>query len=398
MGYQSSATTTTLTAKLTPLGRQLLMSNTNTLISKFSLGDSDANYRTIDLLASGSIPSMGGDLDIELNSNNSVGNDAAIKYPIGIDSLGSTLKDVQPESINVTNTLKNLGQVSGITGTSIVMVDRTYTATDPLVNLFSSFGLPITYNQKLRFSTTSYSNGGWADTALSGFGADKIVVVNVPNSTYGENLDGKEIKVDLTTTASTYSIYSTFQNKSNKLTTEDVNYKDTANNTAEFGTSLGFLVSDDIMKPNGGDVTLSWSTGFGLNKPFSVNNKKRYNLLTNTNVSLTGDTVIGLAYLNKGLLVITEPTIVDEFTETGTTANITINSVATDVVQNITCIASRGEFISSRNPTFNVGDVVRISEIGLYDDSNRLIAYGKFDRQVLKTPESFISFGIKITL
>lgn len=44
MGFIPNATTTTLTAKLTPIGRQLLRSTNNNLITKFSLGDSDANY------------------------------------------------------------------------------------------------------------------------------------------------------------------------------------------------------------------------------------------------------------------------------------------------------------------------------------------------------------------
>ena len=149
------------------------------------------------------------------------------------------------------------------------------------------------------------------------------------------------------------------------------------------------------MKPNGGDAALSWATGFGLNKVFSVNKKERYNLVTNTNLSNTADTVVGVAYLEKGLLVITEPSIVSGHTS-ATTATLIVNSVSTDVIQNITCIASRGEFGTSKNPTFNQGDVVRVSEIGLYDDLNNLIAYGKFDRHVFKPSENFISFGIKI--
>jgi hypothetical protein len=42
MGYNTTAATQTLIAKLTPLGRQLLVTSNNTLITSFSLGDSDA--------------------------------------------------------------------------------------------------------------------------------------------------------------------------------------------------------------------------------------------------------------------------------------------------------------------------------------------------------------------
>jgi high-affinity K+ transport system ATPase subunit B len=47
MGYNTTAATQTLIAKLTPLGRQLLVTSNNTLITSFSLGDSDANYNAL---------------------------------------------------------------------------------------------------------------------------------------------------------------------------------------------------------------------------------------------------------------------------------------------------------------------------------------------------------------
>ena len=44
MGFLTNTTTIELIAKLTPQGRAKLVSNTNTLITSFSLGDSDAYY------------------------------------------------------------------------------------------------------------------------------------------------------------------------------------------------------------------------------------------------------------------------------------------------------------------------------------------------------------------
>lgn len=402
MGYQPTTPTTTLIAKLTPLGRQLLVTNTNNLITKFSLGDSDANYNTSGLLGSGEVPAIGGNIGPNNTTSNSSSGDVYIKHPLMLNGLGGYYKNVDPASINVTNvTLKN-GQVVNISGANITqnIIDKSNFTTDPLTNLFVSFGLPITESEKRSYTATTFNRGGLVDTAYSGFASEKVVVIGIDNSKYGENLDGKEIKLTFVNTASTYTIYGTFQNKNLPLTTEDSNYKDSSKELFSFGRSISPLVSDDIKKPNG-DVNKSWGTGFGTVKPFSVGKKSLLNLQTNSNLSQSADTAIGIAYLDKGFLVLTHPTLVNDFDESfsgNSGTSVTINSVSTNVIQNVTCIAGRGQFGSSTNPTWSVGDTVRITELGLYDNQNRLIAYGKFDRQIEKTNESFASFGIKITV
>jgi hypothetical protein len=401
MGFNTTATTATLTAKLTPLGRRLLVTNTNVLISRFALGDSDANYNATEILTTGEVPAMGGDIGKGGIINNSTGNDTNIKYPLFLTSQGGNLKAVDPASINVTNNLSKLGQEVNLSGVSITenIININDWATDSLVNLFTSFNLPVNQTQKNTYTATTFTSGGWSDTALSGLASDKILVIGIDNSMYGETLDGREIQLVIPTSAGTFTLYSTFQNKGFNLTREDGTYKDTSINTTHLGNSLAFLVSDDILAPNGGDVSKSWATGFGDVKPFSVGKKELYNLTTNSNLSLTADTVVGVAYLGKGFLVVTEPTIVDAFSTSfsGDTL-ITYNSMVTEVAQNVTCVAGRGEFGTSSNPTWATGDTVRVSEIGLYDKSNNLIAYGKFDQQILKTIDGFSSFGIKITV
>ena len=73
MGFLNTATTTTLTAKLTPLGRQKLVSTNNSLISYFSLGDSDANYNTSELLTTGEVPAISGDYGANASYSNKIG-------------------------------------------------------------------------------------------------------------------------------------------------------------------------------------------------------------------------------------------------------------------------------------------------------------------------------------
>ena len=402
MGYITSAITTTLTAKLTPIGRQRLITNNNLLITKFALGDSDANYNASLSLTGSTVPGFGGDVGVDNTINNSVSNDARIKNFIIVNTTGVLTKAVEPTSIKVNSSISSLGQVT-VSGTGLTqnIININDTATDQLVNLFNSFSLPLNSSERDRYTATTFSSGGFSDTAISGFATDKILVIGIDNSLYGENLDGKVIRVDLTTTANTYTIYSTFENKRTPLTTEDANYKDTSTSTQHLGASQAFLFSDDVLEPNGGDVTKSWATGFGTVKPFSVNGKELYNLVTNSNLGLTADSCVGIAYLDKGFLVITNSTIVNDFDllSSGATATtVILDSIATSVSQDITCIADRGEFGTSSNSTWSTGDIVRITEIGLYDNSNNLIAIAKSDRQILKTKNAFLALGITINL
>lgn len=402
MGYQPTSTSTTLIAKLTPLGRKLLITNTNTLITRFALGDSDANYRTTDSLPDGKVPSMGGNIGPNGTGSNSVSENAIIRYPLYLDDLGGNLKGVDPSSVNVTETILKNGQIANISGSNITqsLIDRNDYETDSMTNLFVSLGLPITESDKLNYTATTYERGGFSNTAYSGLSSDKIVVLAIDNSMYGESLDGKEIKINFASGVDTFTIYSTFQNKNLPLNVEDVNYKETSKDTLRISNSISILVSDDIMKPNN-DPSKSWSTGFGSVKPFSVGKKSLLNIKENNNLSQSADTAVGIVYLDKGLIVLTHPTLVNNFnpTDIGNSATtVTLSSVSTSVGQNITCIANRGQFYSSTNPTWSKGDDVRITEVGLYNNQNQMIAYGKFNKAVVKTKEMVTSFGIKINV
>jgi hypothetical protein len=223
-------------------------------------------------------------------------------------------------------------------------------------------------------------------------------VIGINNSTYGECIDGKTIKLELPTSAGTYDIYSTYQSGTALLTELDSNVNDPYQ-IGIFGYNVVGLVSDSIKTPNGGDPALSWATGYGLEKPFSQNGKQPYNLITNSNLGLTADTLIGVAYLDKGFIVITDQTIVNNYTASATTATtLTLNSVSTNVFQSITCIADRGEFGVSNNPTFESDDTPRISEVGLYDANQNLIALAKSDMQIIKNVNEFLALGVKIIL
>ena len=400
MGFNSTANTTTLTAKLTPLGRQRLVSTNNGLITTFSLGDSDANYYAALPLTTGEVPSAGGDIGPNSTNSNSTAQNTQLRSTLIVNPSGASRKAVETQSSTISTESVNIG-VTTISGSNItqVSIDRNDSNTDSYVNLFYSFGLPLTSTDDTKFTGTTFGNGGYSDTALSGLAQTEILVFALNNANYGDVLDGKTIRFTLPTSAGTYTMYSTFQSKGSQNSVEDGNIRDTSPTANNFGSNIAMLFSDTIMRPNGGDATLSWATGYNTVKPFSINNKRLFNLQTNSNLALTADTAVGIAYLDKGILVITNPTILaayDAVTATG--ASVTFNSVSTNVFQNITCIANRGEFGGSTNITFSSSDTPRISEIGLFDSFGNLIALGKTDRHITKNVNEIKVFNVKISL
>jgi hypothetical protein len=398
MGYLNSGTTTTLTAKLTPIGRQKLILTNNNLVTTFSLGDSDSNYYASLPLTTGQVPTDSGNIGPNSTTSNSVNQLVNIKSMLILNSKGATKKAVEESSINLTTDTTFNGQAI-ISGTNLTqnIICRSSGETDSLVNLFYTFNLPLSSSDDYNFTGKTYANGGFSDTAISGIAQTNIFVIGINNTQYGETIDGKAIEVQITTSSSTYTLYSTFQNSGMPLTVQDALYNDTSVTTKIFGDNISLMFSDNIKQPNGGNPSLSWGTGFGTIKPFSQNRKQQYNLVTNKNLSQSADTAVGIAYLDKGFIVITNQQIINEGIITSATV-VTCNSLSTSVAQNITCISNRGEFGMSTNKTFSTGDTPRISEIGLYDNDGDLIAVAKPDRHIVKNVNEFLALGIKISL
>jgi len=398
MGFLSATTTINLVARLTPTGRQKLVSNSNSLITQFSLGDSDTYYSASSGLTNGQVPTISGN-DNGNNLNNG-GVNYVLRSTLAVDSSGDK-KPVEPASINISNTLDLLGYKT-ISGSSITQnkINLNNTSTDSLTNLFYSFSLPITTANFQNFTATTNTNGGFSDTALSGIAQTEVLVIGINNEEYSEIIDAKSILMNLETTASTYSIYSTLENTGRSLNLLDNDILETSSTTSVFGPNRVLLFSDNILRPNGGDVTKSWSTGYATNKPFSINGKEAFNKISNPNLNYVADKAIGVAYLDKGFLVITDPTIVNDYVigGTGSTATtITFDTAKSNVTQQITCMAERGQFGSSTNPTWTNGDIPRITEVGLFDSSGTLIAIAKLNRSYEKPIDDMVAFNITIT-
>jgi len=400
MGFSDTDTgkTITLIAKLTPFGRQSLLSSNSNLITHFSAGDTDANYNAEMSLDNGETLATGGNIGI----NNSISNgvvDTAFRSNVLADRVGSVRKLVEPSSRRITVNESFLGEatIMGDTGFTHDIIDRTDITTDSLVNLFHPLGLPINETDKLIFSSVTSANGGFADTALSGVNQDKILLIGIDNDLYGEKLDGKHIKLDVDVSGTGYTMYSTFQKTLTSAAKQDGRTKETAVDTAIIGNNIAFLFSDSIKKPNG-DVSKSWATGFGQAKPFTQGKKSQFNLKADTNNSLVADEVVGIAYLDKGVIAITHPTLVDSFAMSATSGTVaTYNHTATRVTQNILCTMNPGEFTVTNNATYTSNrEKIRISELGLHDVAGNLIAVSKLDKQLVKGGNQFVAFTVKL--
>tara|TARA_Y100000389_G_scaffold99036_1_gene95712 strand:- start:135 stop:1346 length:1212 start_codon:yes stop_codon:yes gene_type:complete len=401
MGFLKNTAQYELVAKLTPQGRRKLATSSSTLITTFSLGDSDSYYVSLSGLTGGQVPAVSGNGNgIDLSNG---GTNYLLRSTISYNGI-TDKKPVDPASISVTSSFEHVGYkttqfyYSSNTVTQNC-IDLNDTQTDSLTNLFYSFALPTTDAEFNAYTGLTSNQGGYSDTAYSGIAQTKILVVGIDVEDYSELIDGKSIKLGMVTSASTYNIYGTYETKGSPLTAEDIAVVDSSTTIAKFGPNRTMLFSDEILKPNGGDATKSWSNGYSQNKPYSINGKERFNIKTNPNTASVADKPVGVAYLDKGFLVITEPTIVNSYNSTysgATGTTISYDSVRNKVSQSITCLANRGEFGVSNNSTWSTGDTVRITEVAMFDSSNTLIAIGKLNKPYEKPTDDFIAFNITI--
>jgi len=398
MGFIDSGTTIEIKGKLTPSGRQKLANGRGLSITNFILGDSDANYNVFEGLSFGEVPDISGD-NFGLSINNG-GSGYQLTSRL-IYKGGVSEKPVQNLSSTITSVAKPIGYSTVTHGSGAItqlIVNRNNINTDRFVNLFKSFNLPINTSEALKYTSVTSQNGGFSDTALSGLSSENILVIGLNSAVYGELLDGKSLRIDLSTTLQSYTIFSTYENKNTPLAQEDGNPSDTSRNLLHLGPNRALLFSDEIRRPNN-DISRSWATGYATQRPFSSNNKRLYNFRSNPNTNSVVDKAVGVAYLDKGFIVITEPDIVNNFDlmdPSSTATTITFNSYINSVSQKVTCIADRNEFTISDNNTFSSGTVPRITEIGLLDSTGDLIAIAKTNRTYYKPSDDLVVFNLSI--
>ena len=431
MGFINTANTITIRARLTDLGREKLLTNNNTIFSHFILGDSDANYNTNERLTTGKIPTNSGNLGANSTTNDNIYENVGIHSKLFVTVAPKTKKSVERNSAKINKSVTSIGETI-VSGESLtyVSVDKSNTS-DENINYFKSLSLPIKRSDINIFTGTTSQNGGWSDTPFSSLGSKKILMGVIDNSQYGEIIDGKSVKISLPvytgyttggtpTGLTTYNMYSTFPKTTIPRTELDSHYIDRSSYPQSLFTrriNVAYLVSDELQKPNN-DSTKSWSTGYDSFKPFSLNGKELINVQTVAATGINADKIAGVVYLDKGIFAITDETIVDNIATnfsgdtgtdttnnslglyyyTGDTYNTVVDSIQKDLVQNIVCIAARGEFYNSQNETLTVTDDVRISEIGITDVGGNVLAIGKTDRHIVKKKNDFVIFDVQIVI
>tara|TARA_R110002020_G_scaffold456855_8_gene673570 strand:+ start:897 stop:2084 length:1188 start_codon:yes stop_codon:yes gene_type:complete len=343
-------------------------------------------------------------------------------------------------------------------------------------NLFSSFNLPTISAQ-----CESYASD-WARSGMSALSQENVVVINIGANTYGELIDGRTIKLTLPMGGNYYDgVGSTLNFYSSYYEPEPFS-SDNSLNAEYFGnpiikgnakgkpglksSNVAFLFTDDILGPQLSATSTSitsWSSGWQQNvipngyTDGGVDNFRFTDVVSTSNTpkayAQSQDMPVGICYLDKGFIILTNPTIVNNFLYSGassgstdywytgeqsaftqvyftadTSASTTYYSFEKEILLSINVVADSNEFYITENQTAatsespyygaggtdtgiqfmtpygqvsNIWDLSEvtstyITEIGLYDNQNRLLAVAKPDTPIAKCKTCPVTLTLKL--
>lgn len=433
MGFISKNSDNVLSAYLTQKGRELLLNGDRdeSIAKYFLLGDSDRNYNvaTHNQIKSMPVADITGDHQDSLYS---LAPNIDIRYRVG------NYKPVEETSGGFEKKIV-YAATPDLSGVNLKMSIGSRSNGDEedemFGNMFTTFNLPTTVD-----AINQYTSGKFLNTAISHLNQDEILIVEIPKGNYGELIDGKSIKLTLPLSGGSQAdIYSTFFK--HQLVDSDGHalYSDPNEVSKEFGSTYGidilpgqhgnvapisgyssnvaYLFSDYVKRPKG-NASNTWANSFGYfntetNVPVGKKKDKFYAEYSGSNM----DTPVGVAYLDKGFLVITDPTIISNLKTTGRTlsaitgtsleqfyftntndASLSFSSFNTEFIQHAVCVCLPNEFYTSTNPSFNSNFPVAITEVGIFNKNYDLIALAKSNRPIAKDRTSVLSFDISIRI
>jgi len=355
--------------KLTPYGKEKILTNGVDLIKYFRVGDSDANYLVSDILKVGMIPSNGDETSVSEN--------VKINSLINHSNSLTKEKEIKEESIKVVSDKKETPFINQHIEGELININDSIKG-----NLFKSFNLPITKLEKILYLTNQQS-GGFLKTVISKFKTDEILILPIKQEN-GNIINGKDVKIGLNMIdGGKWDLYSSFSSQFND--NDNKSFDEHPIIKKVFKNSV-LLFSDNVRKPLG-DNSKSWSSGHKAFKPFKLGGKKTYNFLH--------DEAIGFLSLDLGFVVITNRKIINSFKGDG---NIEFKSFKNEVYQTINLLLDRNEFYTSNNSTFSIDDDVRITEFELLDENKEVIAYAKLNGTIIKRKYEKLSINVKIVV
>jgi hypothetical protein len=347
-----------------------------------------------------------------------------------------------------------------ISGASLeyTFCDRTNTNTNR-GNYFVSFGLPA---EESDLPTTSKISLLYPE--LQQLNVDNIIIAQIPLSSYTEYVDARSIQLKVPlfiNSASTgFTLFSSTYTSNKALKYGE--------SSPLLGDNIAFLFSDNLNKPYTGltvnelgqlishSATTTWSgstileqrtsavsylevqgsanaigtdlrpsinyaVSVGAGYPSHIGYSNAYNY----------DIPAGFVVLDKGIIVLTHPTIVDNFNwnsgffqnntsftgteddrykihfNTGATYNMQFDDLNTEFKTSVICMALNGEFYISNNPTwdrnialsqFGNFNPLYITEIGMYNGLGEQVAIGKFSQPIRRYINDIFTFTITLNM
>jgi hypothetical protein len=331
-------------------------------------------------------------------------------------------------------------------------VDRTNLSAQT-TNYTTSFNLP--------YELANFSSGSSLSTAypeLQHLNTDTFIVGAIHANYYNEMIDGRSLTITVPQSGDT-----SFTTSAKTVVSSTYHVLQKSEDNALLGKNIAFLFCDDLNLPYTGTTdggiesrlgVTSWSAASYLDRPAAVsyqnlqasdiNSDQRSwasvdtgvavpeTYPTTTNQGLNYDIPVGYVALDKGFIVLTHPTIVDNIpwrlgfigglssqsnlsvsatTNIGFSADSSVSfyNIKKDYLTNVVCAAMPNEFYFTNNPTWDFSgnlseyqlgsnnfDSTYITEIGLYNNNDELIAITKLDRPKEKSYNNIAMFSLTI--
>ena len=438
MGYIDKKYDTTLSAYLTQRGREILLSGDRdgNIARYFILGDSDRNYQVVshDTIREMMIPDVTGD---KTDSLFSIAKNIDIRHKVGTYKEILNSQGFQRSMVYVP-TPRLIGQ--NVKWVIASRVDDIYGDNESMFgNMYKTLNLPCTNDE-----IEEYKYGDLSKTALQFFNQERCLIYEIPKNTYGELIDGKTIKLSIELEGGEIiDIYSSFF-ENEQISNSGHNFYSDPNLFSEnygstfkdyeaipgqedlitpivsYNSNVAYMFSDYVKPPRGNSNNTWSSKGTYFNTEKAPSGKVADKWAAKYNGS-DMDTPVGIAYLDKGFIVITHPDIVNNITTDVTVEGIEgteiegtslymlsqyyndnsaldFSSFNTEFIQHAVCPCLFDEFYTTENPTYdeNSGRPIAVTEIGLYNSSYELIAIAKPSFPIAKDRYSIINFNINI--